>query len=331
MLDQRLVVDVAFARGPGRAVPDGPRVVLLSSSTPASPACVPLGSGAVTWVQAVPSQCSARGSPSASAARNEPDRRAVGGARPWTRSRRDLSVTRWGCGFSLGTTCQMLLPPWRRWRRRARGTGEQARGRPEAQQSPDQVRLLRSRARACMARPYVETARITRGLTLGLDEGRAGFLFEALAAPRAGAGPGRSVGRDRGRGNELSVVPGARRRLQVATARSAGSVAAVTTAPASRAPDPTSPSSGRNHRDRPGGGRQDQRSASRSAESGGSRPARGRARTAPTAPTTAAKKQADHQVVEPDDVGRCRRQPAVDHHPGRVPAPGQPGPVPPGF
>src|SRR6516164_5485597 len=81
---------------------------VLSSSTPASPAWRPLGVGAGTQVQAVPSQCSTSGWPTALAARNEPtDQPSV--ALPMDTPAKSLSVTRCGCGFSLGTTCQMLL------------------------------------------------------------------------------------------------------------------------------------------------------------------------------------------------------------------------------
>jgi hypothetical protein len=73
--------------------PTAHALLLLSSSTPASPACVPLGSGAGTRVQAVPSQCSARGWLSASAARNEPTAQPSV-ALPMDTLARELSVTR---------------------------------------------------------------------------------------------------------------------------------------------------------------------------------------------------------------------------------------------
>src|SRR5215472_9595030 len=81
---------------------------VLSSSTPASPAWRPLGIGAGTRLQAVPSQCSTRGWPTALAARNEPTAQPSV-ALPMDTPANSLSVTRCGCGFALGTTCQMLL------------------------------------------------------------------------------------------------------------------------------------------------------------------------------------------------------------------------------
>src|SRR5579863_5770229 len=79
--------------------------VLLSSSPPASPAWVPLGPGAGTLVQDEPSQCSPRGSLAALAAEKQPTaQRSV--ALPVDALASELSVTRCGCGFWLGTTCQ---------------------------------------------------------------------------------------------------------------------------------------------------------------------------------------------------------------------------------
>src|SRR5690348_7543277 len=97
--------------GPGEPFalsPTAQALPVLSSSTPDSPAWVPLGIGAGTRVQAVPSQCSTRGWPTALAARNEPTAQPSV-ALPMDTLANPLSVTRCGCGFSLGTTCQMPL------------------------------------------------------------------------------------------------------------------------------------------------------------------------------------------------------------------------------